>query len=389
VLTRLRPAWVATAAGVKEVADACRAAGRFALDTEADSLHSYFHKVCLIQVSAGDRHFLIDPLALGRDGLGPLLEVVADPHIPVLMHGADYDVRVLDRDYGARIRGLEDTQIMAHLLGEPRTGLAVLLENELGISQDKKYQRADWGRRPIPDEMLAYAAVDTAFLEPLNARLRARLEALGRWSWAVEEFRRLENVRFAANEKDPLAFERVKGVRALGGVARDRAYTLFEWRDEAARRLNIPPFKVLGNRQLLDLAADPPPDLGELAKRPGLGPRFVRRWGREVAARLARPARAPARRRREPGIQLGPAGRRRLKALRAARDGAAKRLGLEPGLVCPKAVLEALAGCGAAPRSAADLAGCGLSGWRLECLGGDFLAALARAEAGGEDDEEG
>ncbi len=369
----LRPRWIDTPDGVREVAEAVRRAGRMALDTEADSLHSYFHKTCLIQVTAAGRHFLVDPLALDRNDLAPLVEVVADPGIPTLMHGADYDVRVLDRDLGARIRGLEDTQIMAQLLGEPRTGLAALLEKELGVRLDKRHQRADWGRRPLPAGMLAYAAADTAHLEALNGRLRRRLERLGRWAWAEEEFRRLEAVRYERPEPDPLAFERIKGVRRLRGPARDRAHALWAWRDREARRLDVPPFKILGNRQLPALAEEPPRDLDGLAGVEGLGPRFVRRWGSAVLSVLEQPEPAPARVRGggPRRIELSTEQARRLKALAAARDEAASGLGIEPGLLCPRAVLEALAAC---PDT--DPGTCGLSGWRLAVLGERFRAIL-------------
>ncbi len=371
---RLEPLWIDDASGVVQVAEAARAAGRFSLDTEADSLHSYFHKVCLIQVTAGGRHFLVDPLALQDGDLAPLLELVEDPGIPVLMHGADYDIRVLDRDHGARVRGLEDTQIMAQLLGEPRTGLAALLEAELGIVLDKKHQRADWGRRPLPPEMLTYAAADTAFLEELAGKLRRRLEALDRWEWAREEFRRLEGVRHTVVEHDPLAFERVKGVRRLRGIERDRAFSLYWWRDETARRLDVPPFRVLGNAQLLLLATTAPATLEEIAAVSGLGPRFARRWGHEVLELLRRPRRAPQRERRTGGAApLTAEERRRLKALAAERDAVAAELGLDPGLLCPRATLERLALCSEAPR---DPGACGLSGWRLEVLGERLAAAL-------------
>ena len=366
------PRWIETREGVEAVARTVREAGRLALDTEADSLHSYFHKTCLVQVTAAGRHFLLDPLVLGREGLGPLLEVLADPSIPTLMHGADYDVRVLDRDFGARIRGLEDTQIMAQLLGEPRTGLAALLEKELGVRLDKRHQRADWSRRPLPRAMMAYAAADTAHLEALNRRLRRRLEALGRWSWAEEEFRRLETVRYEAPRPDPLAFERVKGVRRLSGAARDRAFTLWSWREEEARRRDVPPFKILGNRQLLALAEDPPDDLAGLTAVDGLGERFVSRWGRTVLGllRSPRPAPPPARSRTE-RPRLSRTGARRLEALVRERDAAAAALGIDPGVLCPRSALEALAAC---PER--DPARCGLTGWRLEVLGGAFRRVL-------------
>ncbi len=312
MLESLNPIWVASADDVSEVADACSAAGRFSLDTEADSLHSYFHKVCLLQVTAGDRHFLLDPLMLSREVLHPLLEVMADPAVPVLMHGADYDVRVLDRDLGGRLAGLEDTQIMAQLLGEPRTGLAALLERDVGVTLDKRYQRADWGQRPLPPQLLAYAAADTAFLETLAGRLRPRLEALGRWSWAEEEFARLEAVRFVPPEADPLAFERLRGARGLKGTARDRVFTLHRWREERAQELDVPPFRVMANGPLVAVAEEPPDDTSGLARVDGLGPRFVRRWGREVLRQLSRPQAAPPRARRTGG------GRRRSSSRRGS-----------------------------------------------------------------------
>ncbi|HSL16952.1 MAG TPA: HRDC domain-containing protein [Methylomirabilota bacterium] len=376
MLDDLSPIWVDTAEGLCEVAGAVAEVGRMALDTEADSLHSYFHKVCLIQVTANGRNFVIDPLALEPDDLRPLWDVVEDPELPVLMHGADYDLRVLDRDYGVRIRGLQDTQTMAQVLGEPKTGLATLLERDVGVALDKRHQRADWGRRPLTRSQVVYAAADTAFLGRLAAGLRARLEELGRWSWAVEEFGRLEEVRFEPPEPDPLAFERVKGVRVLRGAARDRAYSLVQWRDLEAQRLDTPPFKVLGNAPLVALASSPPATVSELAEVDGIGPRFSRRWGREVVALLARPETAPAPRRGRRELEPPPVVVKRTKRLAAARDRIAAELGIEPGLLCPRACLTGVASRRPRCTSRRDLERSGLGGWRLEILGEPFLEAL-------------
>ncbi len=371
-----QPEWIDSADGVSEVAKACTSAGRFALDTEADSLHSYFHKVCLIQVSVDDRHFVIDPLSLEADNLTPLWQTVADPSVTVVMHGADYDLRVLDRDYGARVTGLEDTQIMAQLLGEPKTGLGALLELEFGLGLDKRHQRADWGQRPLSPELVAYAAADTASLIRLAGRLRSRLEEVGRWPWAEEEFRKLERVRFEAPAPDPLAFERIKGARALRGAARDRLYDLHQWRDREAQRRDLPPFKVLGNRPMLELAVDPPEDLDALAKVSGLGGRFVRRWGRDVLRRLQSPRQAPPRHAKPREQQPSATVRHRMKRLTEVRDSVAAELGLQPGLVCPRATVEEVAAAGA---SRASLERSGLTGWRLEVLGDRFVEALDEA----------
>jgi ribonuclease D len=373
----LRPEWIDTAAGVRAAAELCAANGRLALDTEADSMHSYFHKVCLIQVTADGRHMVIDPLALAPGDLDPLWGVVSDPGVPVLMHGADYDFRVLDRDYGARIHGLQDTQIMALLLGEEKTGLAALLEKELGIHLDKRHQRADWGRRPLTRSQVAYAAADTAYLGGLGGLLRARLEGLGRWAWALEEFENLERVRFSAPEQDPLAFERIKGARALRGEARDRLFTLHGWREGIAQNLDVPPFKVLGNRQLVLLAEDPPADRAALGEVDGVGPRAVRRWGRELLHAVSHPKQAPKRVKAPRPPNPPPEVRRRLKNLSAARDAQAKALGLQEGLVCSRSCAEAVAARQPRCASFGDLAEAGLKGWRLEVLGEAFLAALA------------
>lgn len=373
----IHPIWVDSADGVAAVADACNAQRGLALDTEADSLHSYFHKTCLIQVTADGGNFVIDPLALEGSELRPLWELVQEPRAPVLMHGADYDLRVLDRDFSVRIRGLEDTQIMAQLLGEEKTGLAAMLDKELGVKLDKKYQRADWGRRPLTRSQVAYAAADTAHLAELAARLRARLEELGRWSWAVDEFARLEQVRHVEPELDPLAFERVKGARALRGGDRDRAYTLYEWRDAEARRLDVPPFKVLGNKPLVELARTPPETAAELANVDQLGPRFVRRWGRAVLRTLRTPKAAPTKRRGRKRPDVTPRVVRRVKRLSAVRDRVAADLGLEPGLVCARACVTEVAKREPVAGTRANLDSAGLDGWRLEVLGEAFLEALA------------
>jgi ribonuclease D len=372
----LQPLWIDTPEGVREAAGRCAAASWIALDTEADSMHSYFHKVCLIQISANGHHMVIDPLAMEPGELQPLWDIVGDPAVPVLMHGADYDIRILDRDYGVRVGGLQDTQIMAQLLGEKKTGLAALLEKELGVALDKKFQRADWGRRPLEPAQLAYAAADTAYLSRLVDRLRARLERLERWAWAEEEFRKLEKVRHAPVETDPLSFERIKGARSLRGAARDRLFSLHDWRDRRARSRDTPPFKILGNKALLAMAEQVPSDLDQLSTIEGVGPRAVRRWGRSLLKVIDRPRRAPDRVRPPRPLTPDSAERRRLKRLLAARDGLAEELEIQAGLLCPRGVAESVASRRPACSSRGDLADAGLAGWRLEVLGESFLGAI-------------
>ncbi len=212
--SELRPAWVDEPAALAALCERARQSGQVAIDTEADSLHSYFHKLCLVQLSFDGAHALVDPLALGRENLRPLARLLADSAVRKLLHGADYDLRVLDRDLGARVVNVRDTQVAAQLLGEPQTGLAALAGKLLDVALDKKFQRADWGERPLSAEARAYAAGDTAFLAGLGAALSARLAELGRLAWWEEECAALEAIRWEPPEPDPLAFERIKGSRA-------------------------------------------------------------------------------------------------------------------------------------------------------------------------------
>lgn len=265
---------------------------------------------------------------------------------------------------------------MAQLLGEEKTGLAALLEKELGVALDKKYQRADWGRRPLKTAQLAYAAADTAHLCRLVDRLRSRLEKLHRWQWALEEFRKLEQVRHTPVEAEPQAFERIKGARSLRGAARDRLFSLYDWRDRQARSRDIPPFKILGNKALMALAEKNPSTLEELSEIEGVGPRAVRRWGRTLLRMIARPRRAPERVRPPRPPAPDAAERRRLKVLLAARDALAGELEIQAGLLCPRGVVESVALRRPPCSSRRDLVDAGLVGWRLEVLGDSFLGAI-------------
>jgi ribonuclease D len=300
--------------------------------------------------------------------------MLADPRVEKLMHGADYDLRVLDRDLGARVVRLADTQVAAQLLGEPQTGLAALVEREAGVAMDKKYQRANWGARPLPAEMLEYAAGDTAYLDLLRTHLAARLDELGRGAWWAEECEALETVRWEAPVRDPLAFERIKGSKKLAGEARDRLAALHAWREGVASAENVPPFRVLRGDTMLALAAAPPVDLAALGATPGVGRGTVRRVGRELLRVLTSAPQLPPR----------PKGQRfavdrereaRLKLAREARDRVAKELGIEPGVLAPRAGLDRVVDD--LPGDEAALAECLGRRWRALVLAPALLPLAA------------
>ncbi len=313
------------------------------LDSEADSFHHYQEKLCLIQLSFGSRDLLVDPLA-GVD-LSILQPALADPSMRKILHGADYDLRLLDRDCGLEIYGLFDTMIASRLVGERAFGLAALLEKFVGVKLDKRFQRADWSLRPLTPEMKTYAVMDTRHLEELAGLLEARLRELGRLEWAAEEFRILEAVRWSVDRDPADAFLRVKGASRLDprglGVLRE----LFALRDAEASRRDVPPFRVFRNEVLIALSGRPPSAESDLKTVQGM-PRTWLSGGR--ASRLVDAVRRgvelpdselPARperrgRRRDPEIES------RIAGLAKARDRVAEDLGIETSVLAPRSLLE-------------------------------------------------
>ncbi|HVT05688.1 MAG TPA: ribonuclease D [Thermoanaerobaculia bacterium] len=347
-----------------------------AIDTEADSLHSYFDKVCLIQLSTPTEDFVIDPLA--KVDLGRFGAVLGDPEIRKIFHGADYDLRILNRDFGFVCRNLVDTMICSQLLGFEAIGLAALLKKYFDANADKSHQRADWAMRPLTAAMLEYASMDTRYLIRLAAKLEEELRARERWPWAQEEFSRLEAIRYRPSERDEDAFRKVKGIGRVErrGLAAIKA--LFEWRDSEARRLDRPAFKVMLNETLLDVARDMPETPADLKRIKGL----AREQGRKASEVLAVIQRVRALSEDELPQQVeGKAWKRdralekRVERLKKVRDITAGDLGLDGGILAPKHVLTAIATN--FPRSTAELEAVpAMREWQKELLAEKLIAAL-------------
>lgn len=349
-----------------------------AVDTEAASFHRYNDRVYLIQLSTPSATAVVDPLAV--DDLGSLGAMLADPAIEIVFHDADYDLRLLDRQYGFRPTRLFDTRIAAQLLNEPGVGLAALLEKYQGVKLDKKYQRADWSARPLKRGMLEYAALDTTHLPALRGILRDRLEEAGRLGWAMEEFTLLERVRWTPAEDGDLAFLRLKGARALKGRPLAVLREVYDWRESTAKRLDKAAFRVLGNEAIFAMAKTPPETTEALAAIPGVGAELVSRRGKEVLAAVRRAMTLPESQLpkvpRGPRHKPDPAYEARLERLKAARNQLAAKLGLAPGVLCPNGTLEAIAH--AVPATLEELAGVeDVRRWQVEAVGKELLAALA------------
>jgi ribonuclease D len=317
-----------------------RAAEWIAVDTEADSLHAYPEKVCLIQIStaAGDR--LIDPLAALK--LDPLLDAL-NAH-ELIMHGADYDLRLLRKHHEFVPAAVFDTMLAARLLGQRQFGLQSLVETHLGVKLEKGSQKANWARRPLTERMERYARNDTHYLKPLADKLKEELQRKGRLAWHQEACVRLiaESSRFSA--PDPDAVWRIKGSYALPRPALAVLRALWHWREREALAANRPPFFVLRHDLLVDIAA------AAAAGRPidPLLPRHLtprRREGltRAVAAARALPPAQHPERIRHVSRRPSEAERRRFSELESRRNARAHELGIDPTLIASRAMLSDLA----------------------------------------------
>jgi len=263
--------------------EAIRAEPVVGLDTESNSFHVYRERVCLIQVSTPGADYVVDPLSVDVRALG---EVLCDGRETVL-HGADYDVRCLRREYGWRFPRLFDTMAAARRLGYAALGLSAVVEAHFGVKLSKAFQRSDWGRRPLTHEQLAYAALDTRYLLPLHARLSAELEARGGLERAREEFARIAAVEPRERVFDPEGFKRIRGSAELDEVGSRVLRALYLAREERARVSDRPPFKVLGDHTLLALARARPRSPATLRGVHGMTPSVIRRMGTAILQAVA------------------------------------------------------------------------------------------------------
>ena len=372
----MQPAILTTQGEVSELARRLAEQTIIAIDLEADSLHHYRDKVCLLQVSTPEETLLIDTLRCGH--LDPLRSVLGNPSIRKLFHAADYDLRCLRRDFNLEVDGLFDTMISAQLLGEEKIGLADLLGKYFDVKLDKRFQRADWSQRPLSSEMLAYAAEDTNHLFRLAELLEARLRELGRWEWATEEFGYQEQVQFAVNG-GPL-FMKIKGAGRLERSQLGILEQLLLWRETEAERRDCPPFKVIGNRELLALAQTAPTSPQGLKQTEGLSPRHIDRLGKKLLAVIQKALAIPAEElpsfpRQAPRFQRDPKVDARFDLLKKWRKSTAAALHLDPGVLINNALLEELAR--ACPRSSADLEKvAAMKNWQRRELGAGILDQL-------------
>ena len=355
-------AWVATDFQLRDLLEHIDAADQVALDIEADSLHSYREKLCLLQISVSApcagaavaaqqrntgtqrrleqlkaRHFIVDPLS-GLD-LEPLRRSLEKKEL--VLHGADYDLRMLRRGLNLAASRIFDTMIAARLLGIREFGLAALVKRYFGVALPKGSQKANWARRPLSAQMASYAINDVRYLLPLAEKMTVELVQLGRLDWLLQSCQRAIEQSAVSRVRAPDELWRIPGSGALRRRAAAVLRALWHWRENEAERVDRPPFHILQNHELLDAAAKfasgGAPDYkhfsarrrrafheaarGALELPESQWPAFPQRGGRRHSAETLR----------------------RAEALRRQRDRSAERLGLEPSFIAARSALEAVA----------------------------------------------
>ena len=268
------------AESLARLTDALLGVRRVGLDTEADSLHHYFEKVCLIQLSFSGTNYIIDPLA--GFSLSGFLEVLAQKEL--VLQGADYDLRMLKRSYEFRpLAPVFDTMLAAQALGYEKIGLAVLVERSCGVLLSKEGQKADWSRRPLSEKLLRYASDDTKYLEAVADAMTVDLRRLGRENWHRECCERVVASAGLSVKGDTSEAWRIKGSSKLPPQTMAYVQELWKWRDQEARQRDRPPFMILHNEAMIELAE-------WRVKNPGLplhdGPVFLKRMNGEKFTRI-------------------------------------------------------------------------------------------------------
>jgi ribonuclease D len=346
------------------------------VDLEADSMYHFKEKVCLIQIAAENVNAVIDPLAI--DDLSALKPVFKRRDIQKVFHGADYDVRSLFRDFRISVHNLFDTELACRFLGFEETGLDAVVKKRFGVVLDKKYQRKDWSRRPLPAEMITYAAQDARFLVPMAQWLKGELKQKGRLDWVYEECEHLSQVRANNFDNHPL-FLHFKGAGSLDQKTLAVLEALLQFRRQTARKKDKPLFRIIGNRSLLALAVDKPANLKQLEQTGILSKKQIGMYGPDVlaaveAARKIAPKELPVYpRKKAPRIPAAVAGR--IKILRDWRDDRAKKMTINPALLCTKALMTTLAV--QKPLKVSDLAKVNeLKRWQRKEFGREVVAVL-------------
>lgn len=348
-----------------------------AVDTESNSLFAYQEQVCLVQFSTRQADFLVDPLAIGD--LSPLDALFKGSRVEKVFHAAEYDLICLKRDFGFEFNSLFDSMVAAGILGYHSLGLGSILEDKFGVRMNKRYQRANWGERPLPSFLKKYAQQDTHYLIPLRDQLRDELHQRGLWSLASEDFKRLCKVKKfkkgSLNHSDvEKAVWRINGVYDLDPQKAAVLVELCRYRDEIARKQDKPLFKVINDQTLLSIAQQIPLDVNTLSEVPGMSKHQVRRHGSHLIGAVRKGLQStpvfPPNRRKPNGQFLN-----RIDTLKRWRKDYAGKMGVNPDVVLPRDLLVSVAKRNPSCIDELDEVMHSVP-WRMEHFGDQIIAVL-------------
>jgi ribonuclease D len=350
-----------------------------AVDLEADSMYHYQEKVCLIQIATEKASFVVDPLAI-KD-LALLKPIFSNPDIKKIFHGADYDVRSLYRDFEIRINNLFDTELACRFLGIKETGLQAVLKMFFNVNVDKKYQKKDWSKRPLPKEMMAYASKDVIYLLPLARMLIHRLKKIGRMTWVLEECEDLSKVRPVLSNEAPL-FMKFKGAGRLKSRSLAVLEALLQFRKRVAEKKDRPFFKIIGNESIIKITTAKPATLRRLKNIDALSNRQISMYGSDLIMVVAKTLKIP-----ESELPVFPSPKppvlpngapAKIKALKFWRASKANALGIDPGMLCNNALITAIAVKNPGDSEFLETVK-EMKNWQKQAFGTEIIKALKRA----------
>ena len=347
-----------------------------AMDLEADSMHHFKEKVCLIQIADDTENILIDPLLL--TDFSPMKLFCEDPGITKVFHGADFDIRSLERDFNIRIHNLFDTEIACRFLGIQRRSLAALLKKHFNLCLDKRFQKTDWSKRPLSEEMIAYSINDVAHLLELAQILRKKLDDCGRLAWAEEEFHLQTLVKHDNNHADPL-FMKFKGAGRMSRRSLAVLEQLLQVRMDIASQKDLPLFKIMGAEPVSRMATLRPATLGELKQSKTLSPKQISMYGdkclKAIQGGLSVPSDELPVYPRKKAPEVIPEISGRIRALKQMREEMSKKTGMEPGFLINNAMITSIAM--SSPSTDRELMEMnGARQWQMDILGKEILHIL-------------
>lgn len=350
------------------------------VDLEADSMYCFKEKICLIQIAAQDRAFLVDPFLI--QDFSPFVALMEAKNIIKVFHGADFDVRSLDREFQVQIENLFDTEIACRFLNIRERGLAALLQENFDVYVDKKFQKIDWAQRPLAENMIAYSVGDVAHLIELHARLRDRLEKIGRIDWAREEFEAQARVKYESNHQMPL-FKRFKGAGKMDNRTLAILENLLQVRMDIAEKKDQPLFKIMSAQSIQDLATLRPLTLDKMVAIKALSKKQADMYGhlcrQAISSAMALPHQDLPSYPKTSIPRKDPQVMDRIKRLKKMREKMSLSIGMEPGFLINNNLITTLAF--ANPRTQENLGQIDeIRNWQKEALGEEILKTLGSGQ---------